>query len=140
MAKGSQPLIAIVDDEDSVRRALSRLMRSVGFAAETFSSGVDFMASVAKCMPDCVVVDLHMPHVDGFEVQAQMALQYSNVPVIVITGHDTPETCARVLEQGALAYLRKPVDDALLLAAINAALGLSAREPSPYTPCASNDV
>ena len=133
MANGPQPLIAIVDDEESVQRALNRLMRSVGFAVETFSSGADFMAWAAKRTPDCLVVDLHMPQLDGFEVQKQMASHYPNVPVIVITGHDTSETCARVLEQGALAYLRKPVDDALLLAAINAALGCSATDPSSRT-------
>ena len=127
------PLIAIVDDEDSVRRALSRLMRSAGFATETFSSGEEFLHWIGKRKPHCVVLDLHMPQGDGFEVQKQMSLRRADVPLIVITGHHSPETCARVLEQGARAYLRKPVDDALLLAAINAVLGKGCTAASPGT-------
>jgi len=107
-------------------------MRSAGFATETFSSGADFLRWTEKRKPHCVVLDLHMPQLDGFEVQKQMALRCADVPVIAITGHHSPETCARVLGQGARAYLRKPVDDALLLAAINAALGKTATlSPEP---------
>jgi FixJ family two-component response regulator len=122
--RGSQALIAIIDDEESVCNALGRLMRSVGLVAATFSSGREFMAWAAGCRPDCVVLDLHMPQPDGLEVRSQLqsAMQGANVPIILITGHDTFEIGASAIEQGMHACLRKPVDDVLLLAAINAAL------------------
>ena len=115
------PLIAIVDDEESVRRALGRLIRSAQFEAETFPSGDEFLETVSEHRPDCVVLDLHMPKVDGFQVQAWLARANIRIPIIVITGHDTPESQARVMEAGAVAYLQKPVDAEALLGAIAAA-------------------
>lgn len=115
-------LIVVVDDEESLRKALARLLRSAGFAAETFNSGATFLESVRTRTPSCVVLDLHMPGMNGFEVQAELARTGARVPVIVITGHDTPEARARAIGQGAVAYLRKPVDDTLLLGAINSAI------------------
>lgn len=122
------PLIAVVEDEESVRKALQRLMRSAGFAVETFPSGAEFLESVRDHEPECVVLDLHMPSVNGFEVQAHLARTGAHVPVVVITGHDTPEARARAMSQGAKAYLRKPVDDLMLIEAINVAI---ASDPSP---------
>lgn len=115
-------LIAVVDDEESVRKALQRLIRSAGFAVETFPSGAEFLQSVQTHEPACVVLDLHMPQVNGFEVQDELARAGARVPVVIITGHDTPEARARAIGQGAKAYLRKPVDDMVLLDAINAAI------------------
>jgi len=117
------PLIAVVDDEESVRKALHRLLRSAGFAVETYPSGAEFLASVRDHEPACVVLDLHMPQVNGFDVQASLAHSGGRVPVVIVTGHDTPEARARVMAQGAKGYLRKPVDDLALIAAINAAIG-----------------
>lgn len=117
-----RPFVAIVDDEESVRKALQRLMRAAGFGVETFSSGIEFLKSVQMHRPDCVVLDLHMPQVNGFEVQARLAQSSAHVPIIVITGHDTPESRERALEAGASAYLRKPINDQTLLDAIAAAI------------------
>jgi FixJ family two-component response regulator len=126
---GSQALIAIVDDEESVCNALSRLMRSVGFTAAAFCSAREFMTWAAECRPDCVVLDLHMPQPDGLEIHAQLhaAMQEAHVPIILITGHDPAEIGASAIERSVHACLRKPVDDVLLLAAINAALTGSIR-------------
>ena len=118
----TQSLIAVVDDEESVRKALHRLLRSAGFAVETFASGAEFLESVRDHEPACVVLDLHMPQVDGFAVQASLAQSGARVPVVILTGHDTPEARERVLAQGAKGYLRKPVDDLALLAAIDSAI------------------
>jgi FixJ family two-component response regulator len=128
---GSQALIAIIDDEESVCNALGRLMRSVGFAVATFSSGRQFMAWAAGCRPDCVVLDVHMPQPDGLDIRTQLqsAMQGAKVPIILISGHDTPEIGASAIEQGVHACLTKPVDDVLLLAAINAALTGSISRP-----------
>lgn len=114
--------IAVVDDEECVRKALERLLRSAGMAAETFPSGAELMAAMPTYQPDCVVLDLHMPKLSGFDVQAQLALLDSRPPVVVITGHDTPESRARAVAGGVAAYLLKPVDDKALLDAIAAAV------------------
>ena len=120
--RGATPLIAVVDDEESVRRALERLIRSARFDAETFPTGDEFLETLSDHVPDCVVLDLHMPKVDGFQVQAWLARARVCLPVIVITGHDTPEAHARALQGGAVAYLRKPVDAEALLSAIATAI------------------
>ena len=116
------PLVAIVDDDLDVRRALRRLIGSAGFAVETFASGAEFLQSLENHEPACVVLDLHMPELSGFDVQTQVAQTHAGVPVVILTGHDTPEARARSLGGGAVAYLCKPVDDETLLAAINAAI------------------
>jgi len=116
------PLVAIVDDDLDVRRALRRLIGSAGFAVETFASGAEFLQSLENHEPACVVLDLHMPELSGFDVQTQVAQTHAGVPVVIVTGHDTPEARSRSLGGGAVAYLCKPVDDETLLAAINAAI------------------
>lgn len=121
MAK-KPPLIAVVDDDPFVRKALERLLRSAGFSVEGFASGAEFLCSADDHQPDCVVLDLHMPDLSGFEVQSRLACTHGGVPVVVITGHDTPESRTRALGSGAKAYLPKPVDDETLLKAINGAM------------------
>ena len=121
------PLLALVDDDEDVRVALTRLVTSAGFDVESYTSGAEFLRSVEDHEPDCVVLDLHMPGMTGFEVQAMLAQAHATVPVVVITGHDTPESRARALRLGATGYLCKPVDDEALLAAIAASI---AGEPS----------
>jgi FixJ family two-component response regulator len=118
----THPLIAVVDDEESICKALTRLMHSAGLSVETFSSGAEFLKSIDGHVPDCVVLDLHMPQVSGFAVQAHLARIHADVPIIFITGHDSPEARTRAMERGASAYLRKPVDDRALLDAISAAV------------------
>jgi len=119
----SKPLIAVVDDEASVRVALQRLIRSAGLDVKTFPSGTEVLDFLQTRHPDCIVLDLHMPGDNGFEVQARLALAGIRVPVIVITGHDTPESRSRALAGGAVDYLLKPVDDRILLEAISVAIG-----------------
>lgn len=116
-------LIAVVDDEEAVCKALRRLMRSMGFTVETFLSGEDFLRSLEDRAPDCVVLDVHMPGVNGFDVQRNLAVAGARLPVIAITGHDTDEARERILKEGALAYLRKPIDERILLDAVLSALG-----------------
>ena len=115
-------LVAVVDDEESVRRALKRLICSAGLDVETFPSGDEFLETIAELKPDCVVLDLHMPKVDGFKVQSWMRRAGLDVPVIIITGHDSPEAQIQCLKSGACAYLRKPVDGDALLNAIERAI------------------
>jgi FixJ family two-component response regulator len=111
-----------VDDEESIRKALTRLLQSAGLDVETFASGAKFLESVPIRPPDCVVLDLHMPGLNGFEVQARLAESITPVPVVIVTGHDSSETHDRALAGRPIAYLRKPVDDQTLLDAIKLAL------------------
>ena len=110
--------IAIVDDEQSIRRALLRLMRSAGLAAQAFDSGAAFLESLSEFQPDCVVLDLHMPGLSGFDVQQRLARDWPAVAVIAVTGHHSSETQARALLTAPLAYLHKPMDDQTLLDAV----------------------
>lgn len=116
----------MVDDDDDVRVALRRLVSSAGFAVEIYASGAEFLHSVDGHQPDCVVLDLHMVGMSGFEVQGALARTHAGIPVVIITGHDTPEARARALSLGAKAYLCKPVDDEALLSAIGAAIDRAA--------------
>ena len=117
----ARPLIAVVDDEEPVRKALMRLMRSAGLSVETFDSGAEFLKSIDTRLPDCVVLDLCMPQIDGFSVQASLARNYAALPVIIVTGHDLPNARERAIARGASAFLRKPVHAGALLGAISAA-------------------
>jgi two-component system response regulator FixJ len=120
-------LIAVVDDEEPVRTALMRLMRSAGLSVETFGSGAEFLESLETRLPDCVVLDLYMPHMDGFNVQTHLARKCAALPVIVVTGHDFPTARERAMAGGASAFLRKPVHDRTLLDAISSATECATR-------------
>ena len=95
---------------------------------ETFPSGAELLESFSVRRPDCIVLDLHMPVVSGFEVQTRMAASGMSVPIIIITGHDSDETRNRALDGLPVAYLRKPVDDQVLLDAIELALSHRLRD------------
>ena len=120
-------LIAVIDDEEPVRTALMRLMRSAGLTVETFGSGAEFLKSLETSLPDCVVLDLHMPHMDGFNVQTHLARKFAELPVIIVTGHDFARARERAIAGGASAFLRKPVHDRTLLDAISAATTCATR-------------
>ena len=113
-----------------IRKALMRLIRSVGLSVETFASGPEFLKSLDTRLPDCVVLDLHMPHMSGFYVQAHLA-QCAAFPVIIVTGYDLPNARERAMAGGASAFLRKPVLDRTLLGAISAATAHAQPAESP---------
>ena len=116
------PLIAVVDDEESVRNALGRLISAAGFGVQTFSSGGDFLRSVRQQRPHCVVLDIRMAGMNGFDVQVALAQIRVTGSHGGRTGDDSVEYRARALQHGAKAYLRKPVDDSILLDAIQMAM------------------
>lgn len=122
MPGDNPPLLAVVDDDADVRIALMRLVSSAGFAVESFATGAEFLLSIEHRVPDCVVLDLHMPGMSGFEVQTELARAKPDVPVVVITGHDTAESRRRARDLGACDYLPKPVDHDALIAAIEDAM------------------
>lgn len=113
--------VAVVDDEPAVRKALGRLLRTVGYEARQFAGADDFLRALANERFRCVILDLQMPGMSGLELQARPAFREARVPAIVISARDDGPTRAACLAAGALAYLAKPVDDAELLAAIRKA-------------------
>jgi len=127
-----RPRVAVVDDDLSVRKALERLLRAAGFDAVTFASAHEFFYSLEAQRPDCLVLDLHMPGMNGLEVQRRLGQTGVRIPVIVITGHDEPQTREQCLAAGATDYLRKPFNDDELLTAIQRAIA-SARHPPKRT-------
>jgi CheY-like chemotaxis protein len=114
--------IAVVDDEDSVRRALERLLRANGMDVVTFRGGDELLEAMQTLTPQCIVLDLHMPKMSGFEVLEAIMRSPNEAPVVVITGHDSPEARDRALASRAAAYLTKPIDEHLLLGEIAAAV------------------
>lgn len=116
-------IIAVVDDDELVCRAIKRLLLSVGIVAETYSSGEEFLgtiASIPSYRPACVILDIQMPGLGGLEVQRQLAS--SGVPIILITAHDDLAVREEAFASGAAGYLQKPFNAPILIAAVEKAL------------------
>jgi FixJ family two-component response regulator len=113
--------VAIIDDDPAVLKALARLLRTRAFTAMTFQSGQQFLASLPKPLPDCLILDLQMPGMSGLEIQQDLARRGIRIPTIIITAHDEAGIRERCRSAGAIAYLAKPVPEAALFAAIEAA-------------------
>ena len=114
----AQPVAAVVDDEPEMRKAIRRLLATRGIRVEEYERGDEFLAALGSRPLYCVLLDLHMPGVNGFQVLESLSIQRNRVPVIVITAHDEPGTAERVRALGACAYLKKPVERNDLFAAI----------------------
>lgn len=124
------PLIAIVDDEASICRALVRLLRVSNYRAEAFSSPLLFLESLAERVPDCVVLDLQMPVMTGVELQQRLLLLPEPPPVIIATALDEPKTRDRCLALGAVRYLRKPIEGELLVDSVHQAVSAKRKGPT----------
>ena len=109
------PLVAIVDDDESVRQSTLRLIRSFGYRAHAFATGAEFLASPEASEAACVVLDVRMPHMDGLEVQRRLAETGTRIPIVFLTGRATDDEEGRARSGGAMAFLRKPVGPAALL-------------------------
>jgi FixJ family two-component response regulator len=132
-----KPLIAIVDDDESVCRALERLVRSLGMTAETYTGGADFMDQLEGLPgfhPDCVILDVQMPVMNGIEVQTRIRRAHRNIPVVFITAHDDRNAQERALAGGAVAFLRKPCNDALIIRTLETALERRRADNQPDSP------
>jgi len=116
------PLIAIVDDDESVREATKSLMQSLGFAAETFPSGEDFLAGPHLARTDCLVADVNMPGMTGLDLHRRLIAAGRNIPTILITAYPNESVRSRALNGGVISYLIKPCDEQDLLLSIRSAL------------------
>ena len=111
----------IVDDDESVRASLRLLVESAGHRAVTFASAEEFLQSGFMKDADCLILDIRMPGMSGFELQEYLATSEPHIPVIFITGHDRFGMEEKAMKLGAIAYLRKPFDGQSLLDAIQRA-------------------
>jgi FixJ family two-component response regulator len=121
------PVICIVDDDESVRNALSRYVRSYGYVAYTFSSAAEFLGSPRIDSTSCVIADVQMPNMNGMELQDALRKQGPQLPIIFITAFPEDAIQARVLRAGAICYLTKPVDGPTLIKHIQGAIAKSDR-------------
>jgi FixJ family two-component response regulator len=116
-------VIGVVDDDASLLRALRRLLVAGGFTVRVFSSAEEFLGSEHGRSADCLVLDVHLGGLSGFELYERLIAAGTRIPVVFITAHDDAITRARARQSGAVAYLPKPFDDASLIGAIHLALG-----------------
>jgi FixJ family two-component response regulator len=131
------PAIAVIDDDASVRRALQRLLRSVGFAVETFATAREFLDAGRLSQTTCLVLDIHLPEMTGFELEEHLAISGSRLPIVFITAHDDGPMRERASRAGAIGYLRKPFDQEALIEAIVRAIGWGA--PRQEIACGASD-
>jgi FixJ family two-component response regulator len=112
-------VIAVVDDEESVRKAVVRVLQAAGFAARAFASGAEFLESWHFDRPDCLVLDLQMPGLSGTEVQRSLVTAGASFPIVIVTAHDSPNLREECMRAGAIEYLCKPLDIRALVKAVS---------------------
>ena len=114
--------IAIVDDDPSVLKALTRLLRTRAIHAKPYASAQEFLAALPDGLPECLILDLQMPGMSGLELQQHLARKGIRIPTIIITAHGDTGLRIRGQSAGAIAFLLKPLQDAALFAAIEKAV------------------
>jgi FixJ family two-component response regulator len=123
MKRMATPLICIVDDDQSVRESLARLIRSVGFGVQVFGSAEEFLTAGPEFSPDCLMLDIRMPGMSGIELQRELSSSNRPLPVIFITAHGSDaDVRAHAMRDGAVDYLLKPLREEEVLKAIDTAL------------------
>jgi RNA polymerase sigma factor (sigma-70 family) len=122
----TNPVVYIVDDDDSVRDSLTLLLGLRGYAIRAFASGKEFLDSIGPAAEGCVLLDLRMPGMDGLAVQRRLAERNVRIPLVILTAHGDVPTVRSTLKAGAFDFLEKPIDDSALTATIEAALARDA--------------
>jgi len=122
-------MVAVVDDDESFRSALERLLRSAGFVVQSFASAEDFLKSGMQYETGCLIADIRMPGMSGLDLQAKLNADHCPIPSIFISGHGDEKMRMRAMRAGAVKFLAKPFDGAILLEAARVALdsGMQAR-------------
>ena len=113
--------IHVVDDDEAIRRSLSFMLKTSGFAVRLFSGGTEFLKEVGTLEGGCVLLDVRMPDIDGLEVQRELRARGMMLPVIIMTGHGDVGMAVAAMKAGATDFIEKPFEKAALLAAIEAA-------------------
>jgi FixJ family two-component response regulator len=115
-------LVAIVDDDDSMRNALDGLLKAVGFPAQAFASAEEFLKSGQQHQTSCLIADIRMPGMSGLELQAKLNAERCKIPIIFITAHGDEKMRMQALRAGAVEFLSKPFDEEILLESVRAAM------------------
>jgi FixJ family two-component response regulator len=121
-ATSAMPIVFVVDDDGFMREALQSLIRSAGLRVVLFSSAREFLMQEPPGVPACLVLDVHLPEMDGMELQAELARRNNNIPIVFITGHGDIPMSVRAMKAGAVEFLPKPFRDDVLLDAIQHAI------------------
>lgn len=121
-SQGEVKMVAVIDDDESVRTAVQELLRSAGLPARPFASAEDFLKSGQQRQTGCLIADIRMPGMSGLELQAKLNADHCRIPTIFITAHGDEKMRMQVLRAGAVEFLAKPFDDEALLERVRAAL------------------
>ena len=124
MAETETGLIAIVDDDRLIRRALERLLKSAGLTAKSFDSAEDYLGEGDHNGICCLILDIGLPGMSGFELHRRLATEPNRLPVVFISAHDEQEVENKATQAGAIAFLRKPFEDEALLNAVQTGIEL----------------
>jgi FixJ family two-component response regulator len=123
MARGENPkMVAVVDDDQSFRGALQRLLKSAGFPVRAFASAEDFLKSGQQHDTGCLITDIRMPGMSGLDLQGKLNADHCAIPTIFITAHGDEKLRLQAMRGGAVKFLAKPFDDAILLESVRTAL------------------
>ena len=122
MDERDRPAVSVVDDDESLRRSLGNLLRSVGFGVTTFASAEEFLRSAQREHTRCLVLDLRLTGMSGLDLLRHLVVADCDIPVVILTGHGDDELRRRALRAGAVAFLDKPFRSDALLDAVRAAL------------------
>lgn len=130
----TQPIVFVIDDDASIREALSSLFRSVGLKVELFSSAAEFLNTKPSSAPSCLVLDVRLPGLSGLDFQAELAKAHRHIPIIFITGHGDIPMTVKAMKAGAVEFLTKPFRDQDMLDAVQLAFAKDrARRESDLT-------
>ena len=121
-------LVFLIDDDPSIRKGVSRLLRSAGYKSEAFESASDFLACAQHSGPTCIIVDVRMPRLNGMDLQETLIRCHREEQLIFITGHGDISMCAQAMKAGAVDFLPKPFRDGDLLQCVERALTRSAQQ------------
>jgi FixJ family two-component response regulator len=127
MGEFDTQIVSIVDDDESLRRSLRNLLGSVGFRVEAFASAEAFLQSIHQEQTGCLVLDLRMPGMNGFDLLRHLSVSGSRIPTVILTAHGDDETRQRSLQAGAAAFLSKPFNGDALLDAVRTTLDQQGR-------------
>jgi FixJ family two-component response regulator len=123
-AGGNAKLVAVVDDDEAFRAALQRLLKAAGFSVRSFASAEDFLDSGRQHEIGCLIADIRMPGMSGLELQAKLKAEHCPIPTILITAHGDEKLRLQAMRGGAVKFLAKPFDGAMLLESVRVALEL----------------
>jgi FixJ family two-component response regulator len=118
LGMSSSPTVYIVDDDADLGQGVAKWLQDAGYVAHAFTSGDEFLIASPQLPPGCVIVDMHMPGMDGLELQSRLIARGCRWPVIMLTGQASDQMVARAMQAGVIAFLEKPVRQAELLAAV----------------------